>query len=262
MTSHVAQQWIELLRQERWDDSALLPRDYMRLARLPRWWKIVYDIRQLSPNDRILEVGCGSGHQLIPLAAQGFRVTGIDVSAESLERCRRLVARTEEVIKRTLAVDLVLGDFAQMPPSEKFPLVFSFGVIEHFLDHSERLQFLRRLTEWTAPGGACVNYVPNGMHPLRQMMREKKLGGYAIPEIDYGIKSLAEDMLEAGFVQPRVVLYDLFGYRLVLTPRDSLSWLAFRGLNLFFKLMPDLLLPLSFRERHAYILAIVARKPA
>ena len=34
----------------------------------------------------ILELGCGTGRVLIPLAHQGYRVTGIDASAAMLEK--------------------------------------------------------------------------------------------------------------------------------------------------------------------------------
>ncbi len=260
MNSKVAQQWIDTLRQERWNASVFTARDYARYARVPRWWKRVYDLRQLAPSNPILEVGCGAGTQLIPLAAQGFQVTGLDVSPDALERCRHLIAQVEKFHPRPLSVTLLLGDFAQMQPPRLFPLVFSFGVIEHFIDRTERLAVLRKLYEWTAPGGACVNCVPNGMQPLRRAMREKKLGGYNIPEIDYKVKTLGEEMLEAGFAEAEVVCLDLFGYRLVLTSRSSLTWALFRVLNLFFKVLPRRFLPLGFQERHAYILASVARK--
>jgi SAM-dependent methyltransferase len=257
----VAQQWIDTLRQERVAGQPLSRRDYLRLVHFPRWWKRVFDLRQLSPSDRILEVGCGSGHQLIPFAAQGFRATGLDVSPDAIEQCHSLVSEVERILGRGVSINLLLGDFAQMDVSEQFPLVFTFGVIEHFLEHTERIQFLHRLAEWTIPGGACVNCVPNGMQPFRQLMRSGKLGGYNIPEIDYDSARLKEDMREAGFERTRVVPLDLFGYRLVLTPRSSSSWYVFRALNLFFKLIPDRFLSLRFRERHAYVLSGVARKP-
>ena len=48
-------------------------------------------IRQLEPRDgaAVLDLGCGSGRHSRCLAARGFRVTAIDLSAESLARARR-----------------------------------------------------------------------------------------------------------------------------------------------------------------------------
>jgi SAM-dependent methyltransferase len=260
MKSPVAEQWIAVLKEETEGAPILNERTYRYYVATPRWWKQVYDLKQLAPSDRILEIGSGSGNQLLPLAMQGYVVTGLDCSPEVLARCEKITTALAQFYQRPLAVSLLLGDVTQILPTEQFALVFSFGVIEHFLDRAERLAVLRKMYAWTAPGGACVNCVPNGMHPWRRAMRENKLGGYNIPEIDYGMASLRAEMLEAGFATARVIPRDLFGYRLVCAPPRSLTWVFFRGLNLLFKIFPQRRLPLAFRERHAYILAVVARK--
>src|SRR5262245_42954499 len=41
----------------------------------------------------ILEIGCGSGRVLIPIAREGHRITGLDVSAAMLDKCRDELAR-------------------------------------------------------------------------------------------------------------------------------------------------------------------------
>ena len=41
--------------------------------------------------DPVLELGCGSGRFLLPIAAEGFRVTGLDRSGPMLERARAAV---------------------------------------------------------------------------------------------------------------------------------------------------------------------------
>lgn len=43
----------------------------------------------LVTGDPVLELGCGSGRLLVPLADAGHRVTGLDVSAPMLDRARR-----------------------------------------------------------------------------------------------------------------------------------------------------------------------------
>ena len=260
MKPSVTQQWIAALQGESERAPLVDARTYRHYVEIPRWLKSVYDLRQLAPGDRILEIGSGSGDQLLPLAAQGYAVTGLDVSLDALERCRKIIAALAQFQHRPLSVSLLLGDVMQMPPTEQFALVFSFGVIEHFLDRGERLMMLRKMSEWMKPGGVCVHVVPNGMHPWRSAMRENKLGGYNIPEIDYGLTSLRDEMLEAGFAGARAVPLDLFGYRLVCAPPRSWSRRFFRELNLFFKIFPSYLLSLDFRERHAYLLACAAVK--
>lgn len=45
----------------------------------------------LAVGDPILELGCGTGRVLVPLAEEGHRVTGLDASAPMLERARAAV---------------------------------------------------------------------------------------------------------------------------------------------------------------------------
>ena len=54
--------------------------------------KAVLEALKLSPGDRVLEVGVGTGLSL-PLYPRDVRITGIDVSREMLEKARRRVAR-------------------------------------------------------------------------------------------------------------------------------------------------------------------------
>ncbi len=45
----------------------------------------------LVTGDPVLELGCGSGRLLVPLAATGLRVTGLDRSQPMLDRARAAV---------------------------------------------------------------------------------------------------------------------------------------------------------------------------
>lgn len=47
----------------------------------------------LSPGLDLLDVGCGRGADALPLAALGFRVTGIDANTRSLQAARRAASR-------------------------------------------------------------------------------------------------------------------------------------------------------------------------
>ncbi len=55
-----------------------------RRARLVQNWGA-----GLQPGDRILELGCGDGLLSCHLAAQGFEVTGVDISPGMIEEARR-----------------------------------------------------------------------------------------------------------------------------------------------------------------------------
>lgn len=71
--------------------------------------------------DPILELGCGTGRILAPLARAGWRVTGIDRSAEMLARARQAVAEMGAEPR----VRLIEADFAaaETAPGGPFGLV-------------------------------------------------------------------------------------------------------------------------------------------
>jgi ubiquinone/menaquinone biosynthesis C-methylase UbiE len=63
----------------------------------------------LRPGDRLLDVGCGTGRHLIPLASAGLRATGVDLSPAMLGRAR---ARAE---RAGVEVELLEADARELP---------------------------------------------------------------------------------------------------------------------------------------------------
>jgi SAM-dependent methyltransferase len=94
-----------------------------------------------------LDLGCGTGrHATAELAAAGFRVTGVDVSARSIEVARREVP----------AARFLVGDMANMAfPADSFDLVTAFYSIIH-LAREEHGRLLRRVARWLRPGGGLI----------------------------------------------------------------------------------------------------------
>src|SRR4030066_1962946 len=52
----------------------------------------LYEQRIPSPGARILELGCGTGRVLIPLAAKSSYILGVDISGAMLSVCRQKLA--------------------------------------------------------------------------------------------------------------------------------------------------------------------------
>ncbi|MGH2551799.1 MAG: class I SAM-dependent methyltransferase, partial [Thermomicrobiales bacterium] len=48
-----------------------------------------------STGDPVLELGCGTGRFLVPIAETGFRVTGLDISAPMLDRAKSRITGVE-----------------------------------------------------------------------------------------------------------------------------------------------------------------------
>ncbi len=101
----------------------------------------------------VLELGCGTGRVLIPVAESGVRVTGIDVSSLMLgrarARCNRLPA---EVQSRILLLE---GDMRSFESAQKFNLVYipfnSFLLMQTVAEQLAVFETARRVL---APGGA------------------------------------------------------------------------------------------------------------
>jgi SAM-dependent methyltransferase len=110
-----------------------------------------------------LELGCGSGRLLAPLARAGTVVTGVDNSPEMLARAAmRLAGEVVEVRDR---VHLVESDMRalSLPGSEPFALAyFGYNTFMH-LDETAAAAALRRLRPLLRPGARLLIDVD---HPL------------------------------------------------------------------------------------------------
>ncbi|MGZ4852947.1 MAG: class I SAM-dependent methyltransferase [Halobacteriota archaeon] len=89
----------------------------------PSWWKGPYDlspiIQRLAPGADVLDVGCGAGRYLIPLARTGFRAVGADFSERALALLDPWHSR-------------VVADVQRLPFSNhSFDAVTCYGVLQH-----------------------------------------------------------------------------------------------------------------------------------
>lgn len=108
------------------------------------------EVGALSPGTA-LEAGCGEGANAVWLAAQGWRVTAVDVSATALGRAReRAAAGGAKVAER---IEWVHADLTDGLPAEgSFDLVTA-----HYVHPTVPLEeFLRRLAAAVVPGGTLL----------------------------------------------------------------------------------------------------------
>lgn len=102
---------------------------------------------------RVLDVGCGNGsHLALPLAQEGFQVTGIDTDKHSIEHARSLA-------KDLRSAEFLVGQAEQLSATELFDVVILSEVLEHL---KEPQALLSASVSQMAEAGLLIVTVPNG----------------------------------------------------------------------------------------------------
>lgn len=100
---------------------------------------------RLSPDDRVIDLGCGSGRALVWNADLGAYRVGVDVSPHFAREALQ-------------SVDLVIGDLRKLPLAEgSFNKAFSLDVAEH-LSRDSLVSVLREAGRVLEPGGRLFLY--------------------------------------------------------------------------------------------------------
>ncbi|HMG33339.1 MAG TPA: methyltransferase domain-containing protein [Blastocatellia bacterium] len=101
-----------------------------------------------SDGPRVLEVGFGTGTDLLQFARAGAVVTGIDLTPRSVEIARQRFA------VYGYEAELLVGDGESLPfPQNAFDIVYSFGVLHHTPDTRGGVRELYRVLR---PGGRAL----------------------------------------------------------------------------------------------------------
>jgi len=101
---------------------------------------------------KVLDLGCGPGHDAALFVARGFQVTGFDFSAKMII----------EAQKRVLGARFVQGDFREMDfPNDEFDAVWSVGSLHH-LPKSDLPEILQKVYWCLKSGGYMFIAVKGG----------------------------------------------------------------------------------------------------
>lgn len=188
---------------------------YDRLFELEdeHWWfrgrraviRALLSRAEVPASTRVLDAGCGTGRNLIELAALG-ETAGVDSSPEAVQYCA----------ERGLT-GVLQGDLAALPfPDEQFGVVLLADVVEHLDDDTGSLRELRRVA---APGAVLVLTAPAyrslwSQHDVRHHHRRR----YRRPEIEGRAQ-------EAGW-EP---VFSTYFNSVLLPPIAVMRWLGRRG---------------------------------
>jgi SAM-dependent methyltransferase len=98
--------------------------------------------------DRMLEVGCGMGTDLLEFARGGAQVAGLDLTKRHLDLAVRRFALFGETGR------FYRGDAERLPfPDDTFDFVYSNGVLHHTPDTARSIREIHRVLK---PGGSAV----------------------------------------------------------------------------------------------------------
>lgn len=105
----------------------------------------------------VLELGCGSGRTLVPLAEAGYHVVGLDHSTAMLERARARLGK----LSCAEHVSLVQGDMTAFDLQATFPLIsVPFHTWMHLTTRQAQLEALASIRRHLRPRGRLVIHLP------------------------------------------------------------------------------------------------------
>lgn len=122
-------------------------------------------LKLTKKNDKILEIGCGTGQSSVTLALEERNVTAMDYSEESIA--------TTELLSEKMGTNIrtVCGDATKELPFEEkeFDLIFQAGLLEHFTKEEQ----IDMLMKWKHVGKRMVSMIPNANSVLYRAGKER-----------------------------------------------------------------------------------------
>ncbi|HLN03783.1 MAG TPA: class I SAM-dependent methyltransferase [Bryobacteraceae bacterium] len=104
----------------------------------------------IAAGARVLDAGCGTGRYAVELAKRGFRVLGVDRSAE-------LIAMAEKREQAdTNRAEFLIADLLDVSFSHPFDAVLCRGVLNDFVDDDARKSIFLQFARWLQPGGVLI----------------------------------------------------------------------------------------------------------
>ena len=120
---------------------------------------LVWDLKRVRGRDAALEIGCGPGRLMRPLAHHFTEIHGVDVSDEMIRKAGELLADTPNAHAHHTSG----SDLAQFP-DDKFDFVYSFAVFQHIPSRDVVFNYLREARRVLKPGG-ILRCQLNGLPP-------------------------------------------------------------------------------------------------
>lgn len=118
----------------------------------------------LCPGAEILDVPCGAGRLALVLAGRGYRVTGVDLSSESLAHARA---------RSPVAASWEHRDMRDLPWPGRFDAAYCVGNSFGYLDDAGNVAFLDAVRRALKPGAPFVLESPMVLENLLQWLQPR-----------------------------------------------------------------------------------------
>ena len=104
---------------------------------------------------RVLDAGCGLGAQTVELAARGYHMVGLDISATMISRAK------DEAEDRGLQIDFLRGDVRELEFEEPFDALLCWGTTFGYFSEEENEQTIRQFHRALRPNGMLLLEIAN-----------------------------------------------------------------------------------------------------
>jgi 2-polyprenyl-3-methyl-5-hydroxy-6-metoxy-1,4-benzoquinol methylase len=258
---NASKEWVKNLKDAGYEHHCNSLQDLAQTKKLGRIWKETLRRTGIKPPTTMFELGCGGGKYLSTLALNGFEVHGIDVSPEVVSRCQNYLLEVSKFADIPVLATVENADIFHYQSTEKYDLTYHFGVVEHFLDLSERMIVWQKLYELTKPGGWMMSAVPNGSHFWRGYIRQNHLCGYHIPEVDYSVKLHEQEFLDTGLQDVIAIPWNYFGFAKGIVHgklNQAIAKFIYLSSNVLIPLAP---FPRTAKEKFAHGLLVIGKRP-
>src|SRR5215471_21414975 len=108
----------------------------------------IWDLKRVRGRDAALEIGCGPGRLMRPLAEHFKEIHDVDVSDEMIKLAKERLRNTPNAYPQ-----VTTGSDLSMFPDEKFDFVYSYAVFQHIPSRDVVFSYLREARRVLKPGG-------------------------------------------------------------------------------------------------------------
>ncbi len=109
----------------------------------------------IKSGGQVLDVACGTGRILLPMARKGISIIGIDQSPGMLERCHQMLDKEDESVRTRVQLEQM--DMRNFNLDERFALAtIPFRPMQHMVKVTDQLNTLRSVHRHLSPGGHLV----------------------------------------------------------------------------------------------------------